>query len=255
MRARGTQLNILLAVGVALAVAAVFVFRGATSSSGSPASARSVAEAFAGAWLRYLDGEIPASQLPDADAGVLRAVNGVVIPARLRAGQLSLVQLNLNNVSGSTATAVFAARDRLHTLPTQITLSRRGGNWEVVGVFPPDLAVLYPPPKIPRAPSAARTAASNFAVAYVDYREGVRRNPPTGLPQIDKEIAGGQDPLAHTAATHTAAHLDSLKLGPVTNGTVSATAQLSARGSSFTVLFTMQKEAGLWTASQFILSS
>ncbi len=254
MRSRGTQLNVLLAVGVALAVAAVFVFRSGTSSGGSPPSSRVVAVAFAGAWLRYLDGQIPLSQLPDADAGVLRTANGVVIPARFRAGQLTLAQLKVSAGSGTTASAAFGAQDQKHFFPTAISLARRAGGWEVVGLVPPDMSILYPPPRIPRAPSAAQRAASDFAFAYADFRAGVRRHPPPAGPLITKEIAGGQDPLAHTAATHTPARLDSLELGPVTNGTVSATAQLNDRGSSLSVLFTMQKEGGLWTASQFILA-
>ena len=159
MRSRGTQLNVLLAVGAALAVAAVFVFRGGTSSGGSPASSRSVAEVFAGAWLRYLDGQIPLSQLPDVDAAVLRTANGVVIPARFRAGKLTLAQFEVSAGSGSTASAAFGARDQRHFFPTAISLARRAGGWEVVGLVPPDMSILYPPPRIPRAPSAARPRA------------------------------------------------------------------------------------------------
>jgi hypothetical protein len=213
-----------------------------------------VAEAFAGAYVRYLDGQIALSQLPDADAGVLRTANGVILPARLRAGQLTLARVNVYDVSRSTARAGFGAHDRRNYLPATIALARRAGAWEVVGLVPPDLSELDPRPKIPPAPSAAQAAASAFALAYVDYREGVRHQPPAGTALIAKEIARGQDPLAHIAATRTAAHLDRIELGPVTNGTVAATAQLSDGGSSITVLFTMQKGGGLWTASQFILS-
>jgi hypothetical protein len=254
MRRSGATINVLLAVGVVLVVASVFVFRGGSSSSGPPATQRSVAEAFASAYVRYLDGQIPVSQLPDADAGVLRTANGVVLPARLRAGQLTLAQLKLYDVSRSTARAGFGAHDRKNYLPATIVLARRAGAWEVVGLVPPDLAELYPPPKIPQAPSAAQTAASNFVLAYVDYREGVRRNPPAGLPLIAKQIAHGQDPLAHVAPTHTPAKLELLQLGPVNNGGVAATAQLSDGGSSFTVLFTMQKGGGSWKAWQFLVS-
>jgi hypothetical protein len=254
MRRSGATINMVLAAGVVLLVVSVFVFRGGSSSGQAPASPQSVAEAFAGAYVRYLDGQIPLSQLPDADAGVLRTANGIVVPPRLRAGELALARLTMTSVSGSTATAAFGARDRRNSLPTAITLSRRDGSWEVVGLVPPDFSELYPPPKIPPAPSAAQTAASSFALAYVDYREGARRQPPAGQPLIAKEIAGGQDPLAHVAATHKAAHLDRLQLGPVTNGMVAATAQLSDGGSSVTVLFTMQKQGGLWMASQFIVS-
>lgn len=254
MRRSGATINVLLAVGVVLLVASVFVFRGGSSASQTPSSPRSVADAFAGAYARYLGGQIPLSQLPDADAGVLRTANGLVIPPRLRAGQLTLARLTMTSVSGSTATAAFATHDGRYSLPTMITLSRRGGAWEVVGLVPPDFSELDAPPRIPPAPSAAQTAAATFALAYVDYREGVRKQPPAGQPLIAKEIADGQDPLAHIAATHRAAHLDSLKLGPVTNATVAATAQLSDGGSSITVLFTMQKGAGPWVASQFIVS-
>jgi hypothetical protein len=254
MRRSGATINVLLAVGVALIVASVFVFRGGNSNTKAPVSPQSVAEAFAGAYIRYLDGQIPLSQLPDADAGVLRTANGVIIPARLRAGELTLTQLTVNKVSGSRATATFGARDRRYSLPTAITLSHRDGAWQVVGLVPPDMALLDPRPKIPPAPSAAQTAASSFALAYVDYREGVRRQPPAGQALITRQIAGSQDPLAHLAPTHRAAQLERLKLGPVANGTVAATAQLSAGGSTVTVLFTMQKGGGRWMASQFIVS-
>ncbi|HKO28308.1 MAG TPA: hypothetical protein VJU80_12680 [Solirubrobacteraceae bacterium] len=244
----------LLAVGVVLIVASVFVFRSGSSSNPAPDSPRSVADAFASAYIRYLDGQIPLSQLPDADAGVMRTANGVILPARLRAGQLTLAKLDVYDVTRSTARAGFGAHDRKNFLPATITLARRAGAWEVVGLVPPDLSELYPRPKIPPAPSAAQAAATDFALAYVDYREGVRKQPPAGQPLIAKEIASGQDPLAHTAATHAPAHLESIKLGPVTNGTVAATAQLSDHGSSITVLFTMQKGGGPWMASQFIVS-
>lgn len=254
MRRSGATINMLLAVGVVLLVVSVFVFRSGGAASQPPASARSVADTFAGAYVRYLGGQIALNQLPDADAGVLRTANGIVVPPRLRAGQLTLAALSLTPRSPSTASAVFAARDGRRYLPVMIALSRRGGTWLVVGLVPPDFSELDPLPKIPRAPSAAYTAASNFVLAYADYRAGERPRPPAAGSLIDKEIASGQDPLARTPATHTPARLDSLQLGPVTNGTVSATAQMHEAGSSLTVLFTMQKEGGLWTASQFILS-
>jgi hypothetical protein len=254
MRGRETRLNVLLVAGVALIVLAVFVFREQPSASPPPASPQSVADAFAGAYLRYLDGQIPVSQLPDADAGVLQTASQVTIPARLRAGQLMLAQLDVYDVSRSAARAGFSGRDERHDLGATIALAHRGGGWEVVGLVPSDMSELYPPPKIPPAPSAAQTAASNFALAYVDYREGVRHEPPSGLPLIAQELAGGQDPLADTAPTHKAARLDSLRLGPVTNGTVAATAQLSDGGTGIGVLFILQKGGGVWTASQFIVS-
>jgi hypothetical protein len=254
MRRSGATINVLLAVGVVLLVASAFVFRGGSSSTRAPDTPRSVADAFAGAYVRYLDGQIRLSQLPDASAGVLRTANGVILPARLRAGQLTLAQLSVYDETRSTARVGFGAHDRKNYLPATIVLARRDGAWEVVGLVPPDLTELYPRPKIPPAPSAARTAAATFALAYVDYREGARKQPPGGQVLIARQIASGQDPLAHTAAAHAPAHLDSLKLGPVTNGAVAATAQLSDGGSSFTVLFTMQKGSGPWMASQFILS-
>jgi hypothetical protein len=254
MRRSGATINVLLALGVVLLVVSVFVFRGGSSAGRPAASAQSVAAAFASAYVRYLGGEIALSQLPDADAGVLQTANGLVVPPRLRTGRLTLARLTMTSVSGSTASAAFATHDGRYSLPTAITLSRRAGAWEVVGLIPPDFSELDAPPKIPPAPSAARAAAANFALAYVDYREGVRKQPPAGQRLIAREIAGGQDPLAHVAPTHAPAHLDSLRLGPVTNATVAATAQLSDRGSSITVLFTMQKGGGPWTASQFIVS-
>jgi len=254
MRDRGTRFSILLAAAVAFSVAALFVFHGGASSSQPSASPQSVAQAFAGAYVRYLDGEIPVSRLPDADAGVLQTAGRVIIPARLRTGQLTLAQLDVYDVSGAAARAGFGARDERHYLGATIALAHRGSGWEVVGLVPSDMSDLYAPPKIQRAPSAAQAAASNFVLAYVDYRAGVHRNPPGGLPLIVKQIADRQDPLARTTATHKPARLVKLELGPVTNGSVSATASLVDGPSTLTVLFIMQKEGGLWTASQFILS-
>lgn len=256
MRDRGTQFNLLLGAAVAFAVAAVFVFRGGSPSSQVSASPQSVAQAFAGAYVRYLDGEMPVSQLPDASAGVLRIASGVIIPARLRAGQLTLAQLDVYDVSRSAARAGFGARDQRHYLGTTIALAHRGGGWEVVGLVPPDFSNLYPPPKTPLAPSAAQTAASNFVLAYADFRAGVRRQPPPGGPLILQEIADRRDPLAHTPVTHQPARLVKLDLGPVTNGSVSATASLLVGSATVSVLVIMVKEgAHPWTASQFILSS
>lgn len=254
MRRSAAIINLLLAVGVVLVVASVFVFRGGSSASQTPSSPQSVAEAFASAYARYLGGQIPLSQLPDADAGVLRTANGIIVPRRLRAGQLTLAALKTVPVGESRATAVFAVRDGRRFLPTTITLSRRAGAWVVVGLIPPDFSELESPRKIPPAPSAAQTAASAFALAYVDYREGVRKQPPPGHALIMGEITRGQDPLARIAPTHKAAHIDSLLLGPVANGTVTATAQISDGGSSMTILFAMQKGAGAWMASQFLLT-
>ena len=61
MRRSGATINMLLAVGVVLLVVSVFVFRSGGSASQPPASARSVADTFAGAYVRYLGGQIQLS--------------------------------------------------------------------------------------------------------------------------------------------------------------------------------------------------
>src|ERR1700760_2307750 len=108
MRRSGATINMVLAIGVVLLVAAVFVFRGGSSTSQTPSSAQSAAEAFASAYVRYLGGQIPLSKLPDADAAVLRTANGIVVPPRQRAGQFTLARLTMTKQSGSRATAAFA---------------------------------------------------------------------------------------------------------------------------------------------------
>ena len=176
-----------------------------------------------------------------------------MIPWSSRAGALSLTELKLAGVAGSSdAQALFAGRDRKHTYTAQISLAYTAGAWRVVDLVPPDLdVVLAPPPAPPLTPTAVRSAAAAFALAYADYVEGATRALPAGLPSIRGQITGGQDPLAGTAPTHVPAQLTKLEFAPVQGNVVGVTAVLSDAGRRLSATFDLERTGGRWHAWWF----
>lgn len=243
---------------VLLIVIAAVTFRGTSSSPQSPVpSGRPAALAFANSYATFLDGRSPATALPAATSQVKAlASSGGTIPTASRAGFLTVRRLRFSGVQGARyATAVMDASDRRHALQAALTLSYSDGRWEVSYLIPPDLSTLYaqaaaPPPISP----AVRRAASNFTLAYVDYREHVRHRPPAGLPLIQRQIAAGQDPLAGLAPTKGPARLDSINALPQGSLT-SVEAVASDHGRRIDFQFILERAGGHWQAWQFPVSS
>lgn len=253
-----SELLVLSGAIVLLIVIAAVTFRGSSSSPPSPApSGRPAALAFANSYAGFLDGRSPAAGLPSATTQVKAlALSGGTIPAASRAGLLTVRRLRFSGVRGARyATAVMDASDRRHALQAALTLSYADGRWEVSYLVPPDLSTLYaqaaaPPPISP----AVRRAASNFTLAYVDYREHATRRLPPGLPFIRRQIAAGQDPLAGLTPTKERARLESIH-GLPQGSLTSVEAVASDHGRRIDFQFILERAGGLWEPWQFPVSS
>jgi hypothetical protein len=124
-----------------------------TGHRAAPAAA--VAGAFARAYLRFLDGQITAAQLPAATPRARRqAARGGQIPPRDRAGALTLSAIQRVAPHGQAAGEfVFVAHDHAPcSYPAQITIARINRRWRVTGLVPPELDTILalhpsPPPR------------------------------------------------------------------------------------------------------------
>ena len=255
------RLDLLLALVVAgVVAAAVLVHQGAAASSTSPPpSPRTTVLAFSQGYFEYLDGARPLAAVPNATNPARSLARGT-IPAASRSGPVSLTQLQLRYVAGSTAAqALVAGRDRKHYYSFEIQLRYAGSQWLVSYIVPPDLDTILAAPAASTPGSAAQTpatspaglAAGGFAVAYVDYREGVTRTAPSGLPAMVRQITTGQDPLVAASPTHAPARLVSLALGPIADHAVAAAAVLTSAGQRVTLDFDLDDVAGHWEAWGF----
>jgi hypothetical protein len=253
MRRRSRQLLILALLLPVLAGLALISLRGGASSASTVApSARPAAAAFASAYVSFLNGGTAAPALPGATAAVRSlAASGGRVPVAYR-GKVVLRNVQSGSVLGATsASALLVARTGSQTLDAALALRYVGSRWLVTGLVPPDFSTVFSPPPPPvRVPTAVRAAALAFAFAYADYRTGARARPPAGLPTIESQIAGQQDPLAGTPRTHAAARVLGLAMLPQGQLTpVDAT--LAAGGHRLTFTFILQLTRGGWQPWSF----
>ena len=254
MRARRIRLDLALALVVAMAVAAAALVHEGTASSNTvtPSSPAPVADAFSRAYLGYLDGSVALAAVPDATSRV-RSLGDEQIPPAARSGEVRLTRVQLYRVAGAAeAQALVVGRDQRHQYSFEIDIHFVDGRWQVVYIVPPDLdTILARPAPAPAVPPALRLAATRFAVAYVDYREGATHTLPAALPAMRRQIQTGQDPLVATTPTHAPGRLVSLALGPVAQGAVAARAVVLDAGAQVPVEFDLEQTAAGWQAWGF----
>jgi len=141
-----------------------------------PSTEIGVAQAFASAYLRYIDGLAAASVLPDATAAVMKAaVSGGLIPANERVGTLSLV--GLKTAKGVPGGVLITARTRAGTLYAQETLARARHGWQVVNLLTPDFVQVFVKQNIATIPEPAgshgpEAAARVFLAGYLPWYYG-----------------------------------------------------------------------------------
>ena len=133
-------------------------------------------------------------------------------------------------------------------------LLRDERGWRIAQLQPPDLSIDEPtPPLAPvRIPPSAQRAARLFAVAYADYRAGVRSRV-TGLTSIALgQLRTDEDGLAQTPLPRAGAHLDGVRYGPLQSGRVAATATVTvaARRVQFSFLMTLTPRG--WRCGAFL---
>ncbi len=147
-----------------------------SSSASRSQSPRTVVELFAGAYARFLGGELTAAQLPDATPSVRRlaAAGGQVPPARRR-GTLALA--SIKPALGVPGRWYLTARDLAHTFYTAVDVGERAGRPVVTGVETPDFEQVLAPPGPPSPPpptgsQPALTAARVFLRGYLPWLYG-----------------------------------------------------------------------------------
>lgn len=163
-----------------------------TARTRTPAPARGLAivaaRRFATGYLRFLDGHRRARTLVPASRQAREtAAQAGRIPTAKRAGKLRLVSLrHLPATPGEQV--MLTARDRQHIVSAQLTLTIRGGRWEIGDLTAPDLdEVLAPSHRLVshirfsrasrtrpagRPPTAARRAARAFLTSYLAFSYG-----------------------------------------------------------------------------------
>jgi hypothetical protein len=152
-----------------------------------PAAPAVVARAFARAYLRFLDGQITAAQLPAATTRARRqATHGGQIPPRDRAGTLTLAAIEPVGRHGrSSSEFVIVAHDHARrSYPAQITLARVNRRVKVTNLVGPELQTILvlnasPPPRsrirsrpappAPRPPAGLTAATRRFLSTYLPY--------------------------------------------------------------------------------------
>jgi hypothetical protein len=259
MLRRRVRLDLVLAVVVVVALAAVLLFRGATAgSNGVPRSSpRATASSFGAAYAQYLDARRSPTGLPHATSRVEAiADSSSIIPAAARSGSLRITALALKYVSGaSTAQAVLTARDQRHSYGFDLALAYAGTRWSVVYLVPPDIVtVLAGPRHRTPAQSGLQRAAARFALDYVGYRSGVASSAPGGQQTIRAQIAARQDPLAQISSSSARPSVVSLAFGPVQGNVVAATALVHDGGSHPRFTFLLARAGRQWEASSFLES-
>jgi hypothetical protein len=171
---------------VLLCVAVLSGCGSSSSTSGTATAARSITPAavqnvvglFAGAYVRFLDGDQTAMQLPDAAPSVRRlAAEGGQVPPAARRGTLLMV--SLIPAPGVPDEWYVGARDLAHTFYATIDVGELAGRAIVTGIGTPDFEQDLappgpPPPPPPKGSLPALDAARVFLRGYLPwlYAEG-----------------------------------------------------------------------------------
>ena len=176
--------HVLLAAGAAVTVAGCSLSShhaspstttSLTSSTPGVAAGSVAARAFAGAYVRFLRGELEASALPDATSAARRtATLAGRLPAHAHRAQLQLTATR-EQAGGSW---VVTMRDGAHRLNATLTVAHETLGWRVTALVPPDFSTQLQPvaraarPRLPVGASAPAHAAEVFLRAYLPFEYG-----------------------------------------------------------------------------------
>ena len=167
----------------------------------APVSIAQVVRAFTASYAAFLDGSLPAARLRYVSLTARgQALAGGPIPASFRDGPLRVRAIAGDGASAYSAQATIELANREESYPFTVLLLRDQRGWRIAQLQPPDLSIDEPtPPLAPvRIPPGAQRAARLFAVAYTDYRAGVRSHV-TGLTSIALgQLRTDEDGLAQT---------------------------------------------------------
>jgi hypothetical protein len=212
---------------------------------GSVLSVTAVASVFAGAYARYLDGQLPADALPDAGAGALSKI-GPPIPRAARASELTVRPAQ----RAGRATFTVELRDRAHTFPVQLTVKQDAGRWLVTSIVAPDIDTILHSQSIPipqpPGSAAAEQAARLFLVGYLRWLYGT--GPAGAIPDATSRLIvqlKANPPNIPPTFQRLQGWLDSLGMHRADGGW-RAFALVTDRLTSYNLVMSIQLVSGRW---------
>ena len=137
-----------------------------TTSSAQRTRLRLVVGAFAAAYARYLDADLPASALP-AITPSAEAETGPPLPPSLRAGHPTVASIA---AAARPLTFTIALRDDAHTFKAHITATSEQSQWRITQIDPPNVEQVVPQHVVPIPPPPGSAAPAQAARAFLsDY--------------------------------------------------------------------------------------
>lgn len=220
------------------------------------------------AYLRFLDGQLSAAQLPAATPAVRReAIRGGQIPARERAGAITLASIQrASSPAGARAEFVIVGHDHARSYPAELTFARRGHGWVAVRLLAPDLLTILARPTPPRSgirsrptasaspPAGATSAARRFLATYLPYSYGQlpARNIQGTTAALKAQLAK-QPPAAPPAVKALHPVIRSLTLEPDPTGGWAAIAAILDGQQSYVLTLHLRHERDGWQVASIRL--
>jgi hypothetical protein len=228
------------------------------AGGGSPRARLStgqVEQGFALSYLAYLSGSLPASRLRYASTTARdQAISGGRIPDAFRDGRLTVRSVSEQGSTLYSAQATVTVANRSESYPFTVQLLRDPGGWVIAQLQAPDLRVDDHTRPLPGAviPRAGGWAAAAFAVAYIEYRAGVRARLAGVTRTAAAQTRTGGDSLSSTRLPAEAARLLGLVSGPLESDRFSVTATVSVGRARVRFTFLMVHTPGGWKCDAFL---
>jgi hypothetical protein len=235
------------------------------------AARAAIARVFARAYLRFLDGNLTAAQLPAVIARTRRqAIQAGQIPPRDRAGTLTLaaIQSVTPHAQWPSMFVIVAHDHARRSYPAQITVGRVNARLEVTNLLAPELHTILqlkppppprsrirtrpsPPPSSP--PPGLRAATTRFLVTYLPYTYGQlpARRVTNSSPQLRHHLER-QPPHIPTAvrSLHPAVRALSFERDPA--GGWAAITTVTDRQQTYQLTIKLDHAHGRWLATAIL---
>lgn len=212
-------------------------------------------DSFATGYGRYLDGGT-ATRLYSSGTvtAIAQATSGGRIPAAFRNGQLHVTQLSSLQSTCCSASVTVVLSNREQSYPFTEQLLNEGVHWLVDQITPSDLDMdrALKAPSHVSDPAGGQSSARSFALAYVDYRDGISSTPPAMTAAAAQQLEQSTDSLAGQRLPKAAARLLSIAFGPPSGDEFAATATVRASSTTMSFSFLMVKTHSGWKCGQFL---
>lgn len=209
----------------------------------SASSARMVVARFAAAYPRYLNGRVPARQLPGLSVPALSGLE----QTRPRAIRLRPVAIAPTH-DGWTVRYHAATQHRRGTVTARLTLAPSRGGWQIMRVDPPDLDQLTATHhKLSLPPAALRSRAVAFTHRYLAYTYAhARATVLTDLTRSLRRQLISRPPTVPASVRALCPHITSLALAHLTGGVWLATAQVTDGHNTYAIHSTLAHVRSRW---------